>query len=80
MLPQLPESTPAERIYKARVHHQMTRRELATKLDVTQQSILNWETGVTLPSTDIAIRMAALWKVSLDWLLTGSEPVAKEAV
>ncbi|MEO3687292.1 helix-turn-helix transcriptional regulator [Lactococcus lactis] len=54
----------------------VTQEELANQLLVSSKTISNWETGKTTPDIDNLIRIASLFQISLDNLLTeGSEVV-----
>ena len=54
----------------------VTNVELANQLLVSSKTISNWETGKTTPDIDNLIRIASLFQISLDNLLTeGSEVV-----
>ena len=47
----------------------MTQAQLAQKLGVTKSVISAYETGLRLPSYDILISIAQIFKVSTDYLL-----------
>lgn len=61
------------RIRALRLQKKMTQAELANKLGVTKSVISAYETGLRMPSYDILIQMARIFKVSTDYLL-GVEP------
>lgn len=46
-----------------------SQEKLASKLNVHQTAISQWETGRTLPDMDVADSMARLFNVTLDYLL-----------
>jgi transcriptional regulator with XRE-family HTH domain len=46
----------------------MTRRELARAIDVTEQTLINWEKG-TVPSADALARLVRYSGISADWWL-----------
>lgn len=46
----------------------MTRRQLARDLEVTEQTLINWERG-TQPTIEPLARLAAYSGISLDWWL-----------
>lgn len=74
--PMPPEQTLGDRIQllrKARLP------EYAALLSVPVESVSNWERGICLPCIPVAIRIAALHEVSLDWLLTGKGEGPKTA-
>lgn len=47
--------------------------EAAEALGLDQGSISEWETGKVEPSPGALVKLAALYGVSIDWLLTGEE-------
>lgn len=57
------------RIKALRLQKKMTQAELANKLGVTKSVISAYETGLRMPSYDILIQMARIFKVSTDYLL-----------
>ncbi len=58
----------AKRIKKLRQEHQWTQAELAEKLDIRQKQVSAYERGVNLPSTDVLIKLAETFDVTLDYL------------
>lgn len=52
-----------------RKKQEMSQVQFAEKLGVTQGTVSQWETGVSQPETDLLIRMAVEFDVSLDMLL-----------
>ena len=66
----------SELIQTTRKKKGVTQEELANQLLVSSKTISNWETGKTTPDIDNLIRIASLFQISLDNLLTeGSEVV-----
>jgi len=62
----------AERLRAARAAADMTQGNVASALGYTPQTVANWERDRTEPcATDLA-RLAAVYRVSADWLLTGA--------
>ena len=53
--------------------------EVAKRLQVTKQTVSNWENGNIQPSIDMLIRLAHLFHVSTDYLL-GMEDVPRLSV
>lgn len=80
MLPELPETTLAERIHKARIAHRLSQHELAAKVEVTNQAVSAWETGKARPSIDLLVKLADLFQVTLDWLMGRKPTTAPEAM
>ena len=52
-----------------RLQNNMTQAQLAQKLGLTKSVISAYETGLRLPSYDVLIAIARLFKVSTDYLL-----------
>lgn len=53
----------------ARKSIRLTQEEVADKLSVSQKAISTWETGAKEPSFSTLIKLADLYKVSIDFLL-----------
>ena len=47
----------------------LTQNEMATKLGVSGQTILNWENGIYEPKINQLIQLADLFGVSIDYLV-----------
>ncbi|MEG0364014.1 MAG: helix-turn-helix transcriptional regulator [Erysipelotrichales bacterium] len=58
-----------ERVLELRKDNNLTQEEVAEKLDVSRQTISNWETGSAQPTIDKAIELAQLYNISLDDLV-----------
>lgn len=52
-----------------RLRENMTQAQLAQKLRLTKSVISAYETGLRLPSYDVLIHIAKIFKVSTDYLL-----------
>ena len=52
-----------------RLQHNLTQSQLAQKLGVTKSVISAYETGLRMPSYDILIAIAKIFKVTTDYLL-----------
>ena len=59
----------AERISELREQQNMTQAELAKRLGITRSSVNAWEQGISVPSTQYIVELAALFGVSTDFLL-----------
>lgn len=62
-----------ERIKELRNARNMTQNEFAERINVTKSSVSAYENGTRLPSYDVLIKIARLFKVSTDNLLGYSE-------
>lgn len=58
-----------ERIKELRISHHMNQVEFAKKLNVTKQSVSNWENNNIQPSIDMLVKIAQTFSVSTDYLL-----------
>jgi transcriptional regulator with XRE-family HTH domain len=62
------------RVTQLRERQQLSMTQLAALLGIDYMQVSRYEKGQTLPSLDTAARLAQALKVSLDELVTGSEP------
>ena len=46
-----------------------TQDEIATKLNISRQSVSKWENGISIPDTLVLGRIADFFNVSVDYLL-----------
>lgn len=58
-----------ERLYELRVENNLTRAQLALKLNVSVRLISYWENGERECDFDMLIRISDLFSVSVDYLL-----------
>lgn len=66
--------TIGDRIKKKRKEAEMTQLELANKLSVTDRAVSKWEQNEGNPDISILPKIAEIFNVTLDYLMTGSEP------
>lgn len=59
----------AERIKMLREKQMVTQAELSKKLGITRSSVNAWEMGISVPSTQYIVELAAIFHVSTDFLL-----------
>ncbi len=59
----------ADRIKCLREQNNFTQSELAKRLGITRSSVNAWEQGISVPSTQYIAELAAMFKVSTDYLL-----------
>lgn len=63
----------SERIQYLRISRNLSQKQLANGLGVSQQTVGHWETCFRLPSLEIAIALADYFDVSLDYLVGRSD-------
>ena len=61
----------ADKIKNARTIKKLTQEQVVEDLNVSRQTISNWENGKSLPDIVSIIRMSELYDLSLDELLKG---------
>ena len=57
------------RLKELRIKKNIKQQDLAKALNVTKQSISNWENGKRLPNIEILILLADFYNCSLDYLV-----------
>lgn len=62
-----------QRVKAARRKEGLTQCELACKLYVTQNTVLNWEQGRRQPNLFMTCKLARMLRVSVGYLITGEE-------
>ena len=68
-----------DRIKMLRNARKMTQSEFAERLGVTKSAVSSYENGSRLPSYDVLIKMARIFKVSVDNLLGHDKKIAIDA-
>lgn len=58
----------------------VTKKDFAAKIGITQQAIYDWKKRQTIPSADIAVKIANYLNTSVEYLVTGSEPGIKTKI
>lgn len=66
-------------ISKLRKENNMTQQELAEKLNVTDRTISNWETGRRLPDISILKELSVIFSVTIDEIIYGKK-IEKEEI
>ncbi len=59
----------SNRIYELRLSFGWTQVQLAEKLNITKQTVSNWENDNIQPSIDMLIKLSKTFNVSTDYLL-----------
>jgi len=57
-----------ERLKQARLSRHLSQSALATHLAIGRSTLVEYESGATVPSLTVAVRLADALEVSLDWL------------
>lgn len=58
-----------KRLKELRLSKNLTQQQLGKILNVSGQTILNWENGISYPPVKKLIEIAAFFEVSIDYLL-----------
>ena len=64
-----------EKLQRLRKEHNLSQEKVAELVGVSRQSVSKWEIGLSKPDTENLIHLAEIYHVSLDELITASEPV-----
>lgn len=62
-----------EQLVQLLAEHQMTDLDLARQLGTTKKQVSVWCEGIQNPNLVTTIRIAEIFHVSLNWLVTGHE-------
>ena len=65
----------ANRLVRLRKENHMSQEELAAKIGISRQAVSKWERAEASPDTDNLILLARIYQISLDELLSTTEPV-----
>lgn len=68
----------SERLQMKRKELGFTQEEIAEKINVSRQTISNWETGRTLPDINSLIMISDVYGISLDELIKGDNQMIKK--
>lgn len=66
-------------ILELRKAHQMTQKDLAEKLNVTDKSVSKWERGLSCPDISLLTPLSDIFGVSVSDLLNGCRSSVEEA-
>lgn len=61
------------RLFELRTEKELSQREVAKKLFVSQGTYNNWKNGKTQPSIEQLILLSKLFDVSIDYIIGNSE-------
>ena len=65
-------------LYDLRKSAKLTQEELADKIGVTDKAISKWENGSALPTTDNLRKLASIFDISVDALLTLKDSIGED--
>lgn len=68
-----------ENIYRLRTEKNLSQGDLADALEVSRQSVSKWENNSAVPELEKLIKMAQIFGITIDELVTGSTPEEKQA-
>lgn len=68
-----------DRLSKLRVQHGLSQKAIADRLQLSASIVSGYETGERTPSTEVLLKLTALYRCSADYLL-GIEQSAPAAV
>ena len=68
------------RLYQLRKQKGLSQEELAGRLNVSRQTVSNWEIGDSTPDMEKLVAMSELFDVSLDMLVLGKEEQSQGTV
>ena len=60
-------------IAECRKKNNLTQKQLAEKLNITDRAVSKWETGKTMPDSDIMLELCDLLEITVDELLCGEK-------
>ena len=69
-----------KRLKHLRISKEWSQGEVAAKLEIDMQRVSKFERGVTKPPVELLPKMAKLFEVSLDYLITGNSYIEEETV
>ena len=67
----------ASRLRGLRSEDDMSQRELADALGLTRASVVNYESGESMPNLAVAVQIADIFGVSLDYLVGASDDATR---
>ena len=68
-----------ENIYRLRAERNLSQGDLADALEVSRQSVSKWENNSAVPELEKLIKMAQIFGITIDELVTGKTPDAQPA-
>lgn len=71
--------TIGKKIFKLRKNKHLTQEELSFQLDVSRQTVHNWEAGTMLPSTENIKSLCSFFSVNSDYFFNDNEILQETA-
>lgn len=68
----------SEQLKKYRKQKELTQKDLATTLNVSDKTISSWETGRTYPDISLLIKLSSILEISLDEFLKGDKETVEK--
>lgn len=68
-----------ENIYHLRTERNLSQGDLADALEVSRQSVSKWENNSAVPELEKLLKMAQIFGVTIDELVTGNKPKEPDA-
>lgn len=65
-----------KRIRDLRIDNDLTKTELANKLDISERTLARYETGESEPTISVLIKMSHIFDVSIDYICCIKDEVA----
>lgn len=65
-----------KRIRDLRIDNDLTKTELANKLDISERTLAKYETGESEPTISVLIKMSHIFDVSIDYICCIKDEVA----
>lgn len=62
-----------EQLREIRTDRGLTQEQVASQLNVSRQTISNWENNKNLPDLEMVVKISIIFKLSLDQLILGGE-------
>ena len=67
-----------QRIKETRIRQHITQEELATRLNVVRQTVSKWEKGLSVPDSELLIKLAEILEVPVSRLLGSKIETAEQ--
>lgn len=68
----------ANKLYELRKAHNLSQKELADELNISNKAISKWETGDAMPSLNVLIQLSKIFDISIDELIVNNKTTDKQ--